>query len=393
MLESIRPFLNEYITLGPSEIIINLILLIGIFIVSTIAYYVTKGLLYIVEHVVLHTATEWDDDIFNQRMLKAVSHLAPAVVVRWLIPTTFGDTDRMMYWLSAITSQYILWAFVRIITILIGNLHDAFLRRPQMRVYAVKGVFQMLKLIVVGVGVIVGISILIDKSPVVILTALGASAAILMLVFQDTILGLVASIQLTVNNMLQRGDWIEAKGQDVNGEVLEITLTAVKVKNWDNSVSTIPPYSLLKGSFRNYQPMRRSGGRRVERAVYIDANTVRFCTDPELRNLTEAGMLNGLDLTEAGKIVNLQLLRRYLEHYLAHHKNVNQDMLFMVRQMDPTPSGLPLELYFFVSTTEWKDFENISSDIFDHVYAVIHLFGLSMYQTPAGIDFASKPIK
>lgn len=386
MLESIRPFLKEIITIEGSDIIINLILLSGIFVASVIAYYITKALLHIVERVVLRTPTEWDNDLFNPRMLRAVSQLSPAIVVRWLIPSTFGDTDRMLYWLSAITSQYILWAFVRILTILIGNVHDAFLRRPQMRVYAVKGVFQMLKLVVVCIGVIIGISILIGKSPAVILTALGASAAVLMLVFQDTILGLVASIQLTVNKMLERGDWIEAKGQDVNGEVLEVTLTAVKVKNWDNSVSTIPPYSLLKGSFRNYQPMRRSGGRRVERAIYIDANTVRFCTADELGALAQAGMLDGLEIADAGKVVNLQLLRYYLEHYLSQHEKVNQDMLFMVRQMDPTPSGLPLELYFFVNTPVWKDFERISSDIFDHVYAVIRLFGLSIFQTPAGID-------
>ncbi|MDE5661498.1 MAG: mechanosensitive ion channel family protein, partial [Muribaculaceae bacterium] len=234
----------------------------------------------------------------------------------------------------------------------------------------------------------IGLSIIIGKTPVAILTALGASAAVLMLVFQDTILGLVASIQLTANKMLQRGDWIEDKANDVNGEVLEVTLTAVKVRNWDNSVSTVPPYSLLKGSFRNYQPMRRSGGRRVERPIYIDMNTVRFCTPEELDALSAAGWLEGIDADKAAHTVNLQLLRRYLERYLSTHPEINHDMTCMVRQLSPTQSGLPLELYFFIANVEWVSFERIASDIFDHVYAVVRHFGLAIYQTPSGIDFA-----
>ncbi len=388
MLEKVRPFLSRVTDLPSDSIVIGMLMLAGIAVVSVLVYYVTKWLLVFVEKIILRSPTEWDDDLVNARMLQAISQLSPAMAVRWLLPGLFGDSANSLHWLSALTSLYILWAVVRILVILIGNIYRAFLKRPPLKVYAVKGVFQMIQLIFISIGIIIGLSIIIGKTPVAILTALGASAAVLMLVFQDTILGLVASIQLTANKMLQRGDWIEDKANDVNGEVLEVTLTAVKVRNWDNSVSTVPPYSLLKGSFRNYQPMRRSGGRRVERPIYIDMNTVRFCTPEELDALSAAGWLEGIDADKAAHTVNLQLLRRYLERYLSTHPEINHDMTCMVRQLSPTQSGLPLELYFFIANVEWVSFERIASDIFDHVYAVVRHFGLAIYQTPSGIDFA-----
>ena len=261
--------------------------------------------------------------------------------------------------------------------------------RKRTQPYAVKGIFQMLKLVMIGIGIIIGISILIGKEPIAILTALGASAAILMLVFKDTILGLVASVQLTANKMLHKGDWIVAEKHGANGEVEDVSLTTVKVRNWDNSISTIPPYALISDSFRNYQPMRRSGGRRVERSIYIDAESIRFCTEAELLELDRRGWLENIPVDRAARQVNLTLLRRYLEKYIARHKDVNPDMLHMVRQMQPTPSGLPLQLYFFTHRTGWKDFEHVQADIFDHVYAVIQEFGLRIFQTPSGTDIAS----
>lgn len=389
MLETVRPYLSEHITGAYSGTIINVLLLVAIAIASVTCYYACKGLLRILERIILRSPTSWDDDMLNSLAMRAISQLAPALAVNWLIPGLFGESVDSVHWLSAITSLYILWAFVRILVILTGNLYEAFLRRENLKVYAVKGVFQMFKLIFIAIGVIIGLSILIGKSPTVILTALGASAAVLMLVFQDTILGLVASIQLTGNKMLQRGDWVENKSNDVNGEVLDVTLTAVRIKNWDNSVSTVPPYSLLKSSFRNYQPMKLSGGRRVQRPVYIDVNSVRFCSEAELETLRSKGWLDGIDAGEAEKSINLHLLRRHLERYLANHSLVNHKMTTMVRQLDPTPSGLPLELYFFISNTDWVEFEGIASDIFDYVYAITGEFGLSMFQVPAGRDILS----
>ena len=388
MLEEIRPYLNEHITGSGNALIINTVLLAGIAIGSAVAYYLSKYMLKAVEYIVHKSPTTWDDDLINDRLMRAIAQLSPAMAVHWLIPGLFGETAGSVDWLSAITSLYIVWAAVRVVTIFIDNLYQAFLHRPGLKGYAVKGIFQMFKLIVIGVGVIIGLSIIIGKSPTVILTALGASAAVLMLVFQDTILGLVASVQLTANKMLSRGDWIESAANNLDGEVLEVTLTSVKVRNWDNSVSTIPPYNLVSESFRNYEPMREDGGRRIDRAIYIDMNTVRFLSADEIEKLRKDGWLDGLDMEEAARTVNLGLLRRYLEHYIAMHPLVNTRMIYMIRQLAPTQAGLPLQLYFFTTRTEWKAFEKVQSDIFDHVYAVVRHFGLSMFQSPAGTDIS-----
>lgn len=265
------------------------------------------------------------------------------------------------------------------------NLYDAMLHRDKLKMYAVKGIFQMVKLITIALGVIVGLSILIGRSPVAIITALGASAAVLSLVFKDTIMGLVASVQLTANDMLHRGDWIVVDKHGANGEVIDITLTTVKVLNWDKSVQTIPPYSLVSDSFRNYEPMVNGAGRRVDRAVYIDANTVGFVPADKLEQLRADGMLDGIDIDEARRTVNFSLLRRYLVNYLRNDARQPRHDAHGA----PTRAHAfrpPLQLYFFTRTTAWTEFETIQADIFDHVYATVRHFGLAIFQTPAGRD-------
>ena len=389
MFTSTRLFLEEHITCQGSEMIINILLLLFVGAISVASYYLLKYLLRIVEKIILRSPTHWDDDLINSRLLQAISQLAPALLVNWMLPGFFGRSPMAFRWLSALTSLYIVGAVVWIITIFIDNLYNALSRRENTRAYAIKGIFQMVKLIVIILGVIVSLSIIIGRSPAVILTTLGASAAVLSLVFKDTILGLVASIQLSANKMLHKGDWIVADKHNTNGEVLEISLTTIKVRNWDNSVSTIPPYSLISDSFRNYEPMRLSGGRRIDRAIYIDLNSVRFCTPAELEELRAEGWLDGISTQKQAHMVNLLLLRIYLENFLATDPRVNTDMIYMVRQMEPTQSGLPLQLYFFTHETEWKAFEQVQSDIFDHVYAIVRRFGLNMFQTPAGADIKS----
>lgn len=390
MLEDIRLFLAEHIVCQGSSFLISIIMLLGIAAVSVAVYYITKYILYGFDKIIRRSPTTWDDDLLNDKMMRAISQLSPALAVNWLIPGLFGENADSVRWLSSITSLYILWAFIRIFVILLSNLYQAFLHRPKLRGYAVKGIFQMFQVVFICIGVIIGLSIIIGKSPVVIITALGASAAVLMLVFQDMILGLVASIQLTANKLLERGDWIEDKANDVNGEVLEVTLLAVKVRNWDNSVTSIPPYSLLKGSFRNYQPMKESGGRRVQRAIYVDMNSVRFLNQAEIERLSESGFLApGLDAVQAGHEVNLRLLRQYLLHYLTTNPEVNHTMTTMVRQLHPTNAGLPLEMYFFLNNTNWEQYEALAADIFDHIYAVVREFDISIFQTPAGNDIAA----
>lgn len=387
MLSSIREYLFENITCAGSGVIITLLLVAITALSATLFYYAAKELLLLLEKLIMRSPTQWDDDLITPRFLKALSQLAPAICVRWMLPSFFQEDDSTFRWLSSLTSLYIVAAVVVIIVIIIGNLYGAVASRESLKRFAVKGIFQMFKIIVISIGAIVGISIILGISPTVVVTSLGASAAVLMLVFKDTILGLVASVQLTGNKMLREGDWIVSDKNNANGEVIDVSLTTIKVRNWDNSISTIPPYSLVTESFRNYEEMRRIGARRVDRSFFIDANSVRFLTPSELAALAAEGWLDEAEAA-AARTVNFGLLRRYLVHYLRSHPEVVQDATLMVRQLEPTPSGLPLQLYFFTSRTKWEDFEALQSDISDYVYAVVGRFGLRIFQTPAGNDIS-----
>ena len=245
----------------------------------------------------------------------------------------------------------------------------------------------MLKLITICIGVIIIISLLIDKNPLIILSGLGASAAILMLVFKDSIMGLVAGVQLSANDMLKPGDWIMAPKHGVNGIVEDVTLTTIKVRNWDMTIVTVPPYSLVSEAFQNWRGMQKSGGRRVMRSINIDVNTVRFLTEEELSKYSKEEWFEGYPST--GKVVNLHLFRYYIEKYLLSHPKVKNDMLLMVRQLQPSNYGVPVELYFFATETAWKGYEYVQSEVFDHVYAVAHDFDLKIFQSPTGLDFTT----
>ncbi len=333
------------------------------------------------------TQTHWDDDLLNDRVLSAVSHLAPALLIAYLLPDAFEEESQTRLWLSKATDFYILWAFIHLINSFLQSLFDAIDKRDRYRIHTMRGVLQMLKLFFIIIGTIIGISILFGQSPIAILTALGASAAVLMLVFQDTILGLVAGIQLTVNDMLKKGDWIVVPKADANGVVEEVSLTTVKVRNWDNSVTTIPPYALIKDSFHNYDPMLQAGARRISRYIYIDVNSIRFLEPDEIKKLINAQLITTDDLSNNSPTVNLQLLSIHLERYILNHPDVRTDLIFMVRQLQPTPQGIPLELYFYTRVTEWKEYEHIQANIFDYIYASVNAFSLKIYQAPAGLDF------
>ncbi len=386
MVEKIRVFIDSLTPDTWPAWLTSVAICAGIAILAVITYYICIYLLRIVEKVIGRTPTDWDDDLLNQRLLRALSQLAPALTVNWLLPAILGHTPGTYRLLSALTNLYILWTVIHILCVFIDNLYEAMSHRRKLKAYAVKGFFQMFKIIFIAIGVIVALSMMIGKTPLTILTALGASAAVLSLVFKDTILGLVASVQLTANKMLQRGDWIVVPGLDANGEVVDISLTTVKVRNWDNSVTTVPPYSLISGPFRNYKPMQATA-RRVDRSIFIDINSIRRLSASELAELEKEGLVTAEDVAE--RTVNLGLLRRYLERRIAAEPLVSKKYTQMVRQEEPTPSGLPIEIYFFLTCTEWVKFEHAAADIMDEIYAAVPLFGLRLFQTPAGADLRS----
>ncbi len=386
LIYTLRTFLQSFIPPTEGDFMVNAVLLVIIALIAAVTYYITRLALRLLAHIVLKTEATWDDILFDDRLLSAISQVAPAIAVKQLLPALIGQNSHWFEFIMVSTSLYVLGSIIYLLCIAVSNSYYVFRDVERLRKYAIKGIFQMVKLIMICVGIIIGISIILGRDPGTIFAAIGASAAVLMLAFKDSIMGLVASVHLSANRMLENGDWITCDRHDINGEVEDVSLTTIKVRNWDNSISTIHPYTLITDSFRNYQAMRRSGGRRVQRAVLIDLNSVRFLTPAELQQLQAGGWLDGIEIPHPSQAINTTLLRLYLQQYLARDPRVNQSMLHMVRQLEPGAHGLPMQLYFFTNVVAWADFERIQSDIFDHVYATVQLFGLRIFQSPAGHD-------
>ena len=344
-----------------------------------------KIIIPIVRKVTSKTQMTWDDQLLSDEVLNNVCHLIPPVVFYALIPVAFPEESEMLELILKVCDIYIVVAAVKLICSFITSLYNISNEHEKLRERSLKGFYQMLKLVVICIGVIIIIATLIDESPVAILTGLGAGAAILMLVFQDTIKGLVAGVQLTVNDMLRPGDWISMPKYGADGDVIEVSLTTVKVRNWDKTITTVPPYALVNDSFQNWRGMFDTGGRRVKRSINIDMHSVRFCTAEELAYYRQQPWMEGFEETGEEE-VNLYIFRKYLDHYLRHHPKVNQDMLLLVRQLQPTAQGMPIELYFFSADTMWVNYEALQAEVFDHVLAIVHKFGLRVFQSPTGLD-------
>ena len=341
-----------------------------------------------VRKVTAKTQSTWDDYLLSDEVMTNVCHLIPPIVVFALIPFAFPNEPNFLSLILKICTIYITVVVMKLICAFLTSLYTISSEHEKLKNHSMKGFYQMLKLIVVCIGVIIIISELISKDPIAILTGLGAGTAILMLVFQDTIKGLVAGIQLTANDMVRPGDWISMPKYGADGDVMEVSLTTVKVRNWDKTITTVPPYALVNDSFQNWRGMFDIGGRRVKRSIHIDMNTVRFCTEEELAHFKQQPWMEGFE--ETGKEeVNLYLFRHYLDYYLRHHPKVNQDMIMLVRQLQPTEHGMPIELYFFSANTAWVKYESLQAEVFDHVLAVVHRFGLKVFQSPTGLDLQS----
>ena len=338
-----------------------------------------------VRKVTAKTQITWDDYLLNDDVLNNVCHLIPPVVVYALIPFAFPHEPALLEFVLKICWIYITVVGMKLVCAFLTSLYTISSEHEKLKNHSMKGFYQMIKLIVICIGSIVIISTLIDKDPIAILTGLGAGTAILMLVFQDTIKGLVAGVQLTANDMLRPGDWITMPKYGADGDVIEVTLTTVKVRNWDKTITTVPPYALVNDSFQNWRGMFDMGGRRVKRSINIDMNTVRFCTEEELAEFKKQPWMEGFEATGKEE-VNLYIFRHYVMHYLTHHPKVHQGLTMIVRQLQPTAQGMPIELYFFSANTAWVKYEALQAEVFDHVLATLHRFGLKVFQSPTGMD-------
>ena len=385
MKQDIEEFLGQfYLSIGidPTNyswmMRLSLLLLILVF---TLLFTRLFRLLLIpfIHRLTAKTKAKWDEALFNRRLLIAFSRLLPPIIWYLFLPMAFATTPTLLLILQKACLIYLVVTTLRLISTFLSTLYELSSNHEKLRHRPLKGIYQMVQLIAILVGVIIMISILIDKDATTILAGLGASAAVMMLIFKDSILGLVAGIQLSANDMLRPGDWITMSKYGADGYVIEVSLTTVKVQNFDKTITTLPPYALVSDSYQNWRGMWENGGRRIKRSLFIDLNTIRFCPSAaEPASVADQA---------ADAPVNLRLYRQYVLDYLERHPHVKNDMMKMVRQLPSTPQGLPLEVYCFADTTEWVEYERIQDEIFDHLIAVLPRFGLRIYQQPAGADF------
>ena len=325
------------------------------------------------------TDVVWDDYLFNPQIIRAACNIVPAIIVWMLMPPIFSDYPIIQSLILQATAIYITIATMRLATTFISSLKlfDNNDKRSATQQY-LHSFCGVLKIIVIFLGVIVIISIIIDRSPLTLLAGLGATSAVLMLVFKDTITGLVAGIRLTSNNMVRKGDWITVSKTGANGTVEDITLSTVKVRNFDNTIVTVPPQKLIEDSFQNWHGMEESSGRRVTRAIYIDFRSITIASDELKKTLAAEGLMKMEEMN--GDVINLTLFRRYMERWLELRDDVVTNATFLMRQLDPTENGLPIEIYFFLKQKEWKAYEHHLAEIMEWMYALVPKFGLKIYQ-------------
>lgn len=371
---------------GIHGIMLQIITVAAILMIAFILDYVCRrGIIPMIQKVVRKTKIEWDDYLLNDKVLDNSCHLIPPIVIYLLLPLAFPSQSPLLSYLLMFSQIYIVVVTVRLINTVISSLYELSNRSDKLKDRPLKGVYQMMKMVVIGVGTIIIFSLLLDKDPSRLLTGLGASAAILMLVFKDTIMGLVAGVQLSAYDMLRPGDWISMPKYGADGIVQEVTLNTVKVRNWDNTITTIPPYALVSDSFQNWRGMRESGGRRIKRSLHIDMNSIRFCTTDEMEYYAEQGWISEAEKASC-QIVNLHVFCHYIERYLRSLQEVNTGMTLMVRQLQSLSEGLPIELYFFTTHKDWIPYERMQAKVFEHLFAVIGTFGLRVYQKPSSMD-------
>ena len=362
-------------------------LIIAIIIVGLLFYISrlisNKIIIPITNKLTKKTATEWDDIILNDKTVRTACDLVIAFALAAVIPFWFNEETLLETITTRICNVYITALIIKLICNILNSAYKISSEAEKTKNHTLQGVFQMLKILVISIGIIIITSIIIDKDPTKLLTGLGASAAVLMLVFKDSIMGLVAGVQLAANDMLRPGDWIEMPKYGADGFVIDVTLTTVKVQNWDKTITTIPPYALVSDSFQNWRGMFDSGGRRIKRSIYIDMTSIGFCDDKQLKQLVEKGYIKE---NIKNRSVNLTLFREWLEEWLRNHPQVNKDMIILVRQLQPTSQGLPLELYFFFDGTMWIPYEHLQAEIFEYIYALLPEFGLRTFQSPTGSD-------
>ena len=378
------------------------------FLLIIVLYYVLKYVLIgIIRRIIRRSDNTWDDALYHNRFFNKALLFVPGVLLGFVAPYTLTEFPDLLANILKLTQIYLVFISIITANAFLNAVYEIYQGFEISKAKPIKGYLQVFKIILFVIAIIIVISMLLNKSPVYLLGGLGAFSAVLLLIFRDPILGLVAGIQISANDMVRPGDWIVMNKSGADGVVTDISLTTVKVQNWDRTITTIPTYSLVSESFVNWRGMEESGGRRIKRSINIDMNSVKFCSqemidrfmhiqlvkpyvegkEKELAEYNAASNIDNSVLVNGRRQTNLGIFRAYLASYLKNNPDIRQDMTFLVRQLQPGESGIPMEIYVFSKVQEWAKYEDIQSDIFDHVLAAIPEFDLQVFQNPSGADF------
>jgi len=407
----IEIFKNWLLNIGNPQVQIDVVMFVArILVIVAVAFVLNLIAKQIIVRAVIaiirRSKTSWDDVLIEHNVFKRISHFVPAIAINSLAQFFFADSEKFVYVLEMGVNIYLILIFIWVIDSFLNAVLDLYNRTNKAKRVPLKGFLQAVKLVIYLIGIIIILSIAFGKSPIYFFSGLGAVTAVLLLVFKDAILGFVAGIQISVNNMVQVGDWIEMPKSGADGDVIDVTLTTVKIQNWDKTISTVPTYTLISDSFKNWRGMSEAGGRRIKRSINLDMNSVRFSDgelmdkfkrfellkpylDSKLEEVHEYNSSKQSDMNElinGRHLTNVGTFRAYCLAYLREHEQIHQDMTLLVRQLQPNPEGLPIEIYVFSKDTRWAFYEDIQADIFDHLLAVIPEFQLKVYQKPSGKD-------
>jgi miniconductance mechanosensitive channel len=381
-----------------------LIIISGILLASYLVYLVTKK--YIVKWLgilIKRSKTRLDDIIFDKVMLRRLAYIAPILVIynfAYLTPALAGTIQRISYVLIFLIMLTALTSFLNAV-------NEIYEEKNQYRGRPIKGYIQAITIAIYILGALIMIGILTGQSIWVLLSGVGALTAVLILIFRDTILSFIASLQITSNDLVRLDDWIEVPAFGADGDVIEIALHTIKVQNWDKTITVIPTHKLIDVSFKNWRGMEETGGRRIKRSIFLDIGSIRFVDDAMMKKLktirllqdylakkekeiaayNKAQNITGENLVNGRRLTNIGMFRAYIEAYLRNHQQIKQDLTFLIRQLHPGPTGLPIEIYVFASDIRWAHYEAIQADIFDHLLAVVKEFDLRVFQYPGGKEF------
>ncbi|TDT52034.1 mechanosensitive ion channel family protein [Fonticella tunisiensis] len=385
-----------------SYYIANGMVLAGAILCSFITALISKRIIIVVlPFYIKKSRNIWDDILLEKKVFERLHHIPPALILYKFASAFTG----LRIWVERISIAYMIIIGLMFFSALLDAMDNIYRTYEISKSRPIKGYIQIFKVVLFIVGIVIATGILIDKSPWILLSGVGAMAAALLIIFKETFMGLVASLQISATDMVRIGDWIEAPRYEANGTVVDITLHIIKIQNWDKSITTIPTYALISESFKNWRGMQEAGGRLIKRSIYIDITSVRFCSDEMLEKLKGIKYLKEhieIKATEMEKsemkaspednvedfrlMTNLGLFRVYITSFLKNHPGIRQDMTLMVRPLMPVESGIPLEIYAFSAETSWESYEAVQSDIIEHILSVVPEFGLRIFQKPSGYD-------